>query len=423
VGPKKSQSGFKFLATMHRPHIEKFLATGALTLLVCRGICQSQPFQTPARTAPRAELASSGDPKRIAEHGQRAFAEGQYATAERDFQQLLKLGVRSASLFSNLGVVYLRTGRFDQAISAFLKAKALAPDVPGIRLNLGLAYFRKHQFKLAASNFGDVISSDPNNLQARYLKGICHFMMDDFHAAIAAFEPIQIAEQDDLEYLFMLGTSYGMLKRTDDSLRVFQRMVEAGGDTPHLHLLLGKAYLALNQLENAAVELKRATENASLPFAHYYLGVLNRQQGRLDLAATEFAQEIAIAPGNPSAYKDLAEIRLDQSDVQGAVQMLEKGVEHNPDAPDLLATLGRAYLQVPAEARAINVLKRAIALDPKSGNYHYQLGRAYLKAGRRAEAAAEMARARTLTNEAPPVGKMGALSKDQETDGVSDGPH
>src|SRR5207245_6355668 len=232
------------------------------------------------------------------------------------------------------------------------KAKALSPDVSGIRLNLGLGYFRKHQFKLAASNFGDVISSDPNNLQARYLKGICDFMMDDFHAAIAAFEPIQIAEQDDLEYLFMLGTSYGMLKRTDDSLRVFQRMIEAGGDTPHLHLLLGKAYLALSQLDNAAVELKRATENPSLPFAHYYLGVLNRQQGRLDLAATEFEKEIEIAPGNPSAYKDLAEIRLDQSDVQGAVQVLEKGVEHNPDAPDLLATLGRAYLQLPVEPRA-----------------------------------------------------------------------
>ena len=160
-GNRKPESGFKFLTAMDRPHIEKFLATGILTLLVCRGLCQSQPFQTPARTAPRAQQASSDDPKTIAEHGQRALAEGQYAAAEHDFQRLLKLGVRSASLYSNLGVVYLRTGRFDQAISAFLKAKALAPGVPGIRLNLGLAYFRKHQFKLAASNFGESFPPTP----------------------------------------------------------------------------------------------------------------------------------------------------------------------------------------------------------------------------------------------------------------------
>ena len=35
----------------------------------------------------------------------------------------------------------------------YLKAKALAPGVPGIRLNLGLAYFRKHEFKHAATLF------------------------------------------------------------------------------------------------------------------------------------------------------------------------------------------------------------------------------------------------------------------------------
>ena len=239
-------------------------------------------------------------------------------------------------------------------------------------------------------------------------------MLDDFPGAIAAFEPLQAVEQNDLEYLFMLGTSYGMVKRTDDSLRIFQRLVEAGGDTPHLHLLLGKAYLALGQRDKAAVELKRATESQDLPFAHYYLGVLNRQLGRLDLASAEFEKEIEIAPGNISAYKDLADIRLEQTNVQGAVAVLEKGIARNPDTPELLATLGRAYLQVPNEARAIVVLRRAVTLDPKSGSYHYQLGRAYLKAGRSAEANAEMAQARALSAQEP-EGKMGALSKDQTT--------
>jgi tetratricopeptide (TPR) repeat protein len=178
--------------------------------------------------------------------------------------------------------------------------------------------------------------------------------------------------------------------------------------------------LALGQHDKAAVELKRATESQSLPFAHYYLGVLNRQLGRLDLASAEFEKEIEIVPNNTSAYKDLAEIRLDQADVQSAVAVLEKGVARNPGTPELLATLGRAYLQVPNESRAIIVLRQAIALEPKSGSYHYQLGRAYFKAGRHAEASAEMARARILTNEVP-EGKVGALSR--ETEAVTDEPH
>ena len=129
------ESGLKFFTAICRRNMEKFLATGMLTLLVCQApLCQTQSSQTPTRPEPRAQQASRSDPKSIAEYGQRALAKGQYTAAERDFQQLLKLGVHSASLYSNLGVVYLRTGRFDQAIQAFLKAKALAPGVSGIRL-------------------------------------------------------------------------------------------------------------------------------------------------------------------------------------------------------------------------------------------------------------------------------------------------
>jgi tetratricopeptide (TPR) repeat protein len=393
---------WKAPAVLGRSWKEKLLPRLMFALVFCPGLLGLSP------------QVSHTDPKAIAEDGQRALAERRYADAERDFKQLLKLDNRSASVYSNLGVVYLRTGRLDLAIDALLKAKALAPGVPGIRLNLGLAYFRKNDFAVAATYFGEVLASDPSNRQARYLKGICNFMMDDFAAAIAAFEPLQAVEQNDLEYLFMLGTSYGMVKRTDDSVRVFQQLIEAGGDTPHLHLLLGKAYLALGQQDKAEVELKRANENAQLPFAHYYLGVLNRQQGRLDLASVEFEKEIDITPSNPSAYKELAEIRLEQSNVQGAVAILEKGVAANPDSPELLATLGRAYLEVPNQARAIIVLRKAIALDPKSGSYHYQLGRAYLKSGRHAEASAEMERARVLSTDASEA-KMRAFSKDQAT--------
>src|SRR5271165_2606937 len=123
--------------------------TSLASLVFAFLLCSSLPAQQSAHL----------DPKAIAEHGQHALATGEYAVAEHDFNQLLNLGVRSPSLYSNLGVVYLRTGRLDEAIRVLLKAKALAPGVPGVRLNLGLAYFRKREFKSAASYFGQVLAS------------------------------------------------------------------------------------------------------------------------------------------------------------------------------------------------------------------------------------------------------------------------
>lgn len=379
----------------------KLLATVISAILFCHTLLAQQ--------------AAHPDPKAIAEHGQRALAEGQYAAAERDFDQLLALGVRSASVYSNLGVVYLRTGRPDKAIRVLLKAKPLAPGVPGIRLNLGLAYFRKREFKLAAFYFGDVLASDPADLQARYLKGICQFMMDDFPAAIAAFEPIQDREQDDLEFLFMLGISYGMAKHTEDSRRIFERLVAAGGDTPHFHLLLGKGYLALNQLEPAEAELRRAAEGDSLPYAHYYLGVLCKQKGDIDQAISQWEKEILVFPENAWAYKELAETRLDRGEIPAAMAILLKGTARNPDSPDLLTVLARAYLHSSVPARAIPLLKRAMALDPASGRTHFLLARAYQASGHPQEAQAELTKARTLMKRNS-ESKMGALSRDRAED-------
>jgi tetratricopeptide (TPR) repeat protein len=186
--------------------------------------------------------------------------------------------------------------------------------------------------------------------------------------------------------------------------------------------LLGKAYLALGQNENAAEELKRAAASETVPFAHYYLGVLNRQLGHPESAATEFEKEIRIDPRNALAFKELAEIRLDQADPKSSIAILEEGIAHSHDVPELYATLGRAYLQVSNETKAISALKKAIAISPGVGSYHYQLGRAYLKAGRRTDALAEMERARILTAQAP-QGKMRAFSSEQETESITDGSH
>ena len=357
-----------------------------------------------------AQYARTQDTQALIEQGQKALAEKQYAAAEQDFTRLLQLGVRTAPVYSNLGVAYLRLGKFDRAIQMLQQAKKLAPNVAGIRLNLGLAYFREHEFKLASASFGEAISMDAENVQARYLKGTCDFMTDDFQNAVDALQPIMEKEQNDLEYLFMLGISYGMLKRDEESQRTFAQLVEAGGDTPHLHLLLGKAYLALDQLADADRELGLATKGDALPYAHYYRGILAQKQGKIDEAREQFLQEVALFPTNPWAYKELAAIKMDRNDNAGAIQLLERGVRNNPESAELCAQLGRAYLNSGETVRAVAILKKAIELDPKSGIYHYQLARAYWAEGRKTEAEAENQQARALVSGDSP-GKMEQFSR------------
>lgn len=358
----------------------------------------------------------SSSPKELFEHGQRSLSAGRYEDAERDFKRLLDMGLRSAPVYTNLGVVYMRTGKLESAIRVLKKAKDLAPGMSGVDLNLGLAYYREREFKLAVPYFDAVLSVDPASLQARYLKGTCHFMMDEFAAAVSELAPLQDRERNDLEYLFMLGISYGKLKRAEDARQAFVQLIQAGGDTPHLHLLLGKAYLALDDFSSAQTQLENAAAgNSRLPYSHYYLGVLYDKLGKLDAAAIQFRKETEISPNDPWAYEDFTRIKLSQGDPGSAISLLEIGVARNPAAPILLSALAKAYLEKAEPARAIPHLRRAIELEPGNGGYHYQLGLAYAQSGREKEAKAEMAKAREL-QAAVLKGQMELLSRDRVED-------
>jgi Flp pilus assembly protein TadD len=101
------------------------------------------------------------DAKEVFERGQHALEAGRYADAEREFGRLLQMGVRSAPVYSNLGVAYLRAGKRAAAIRMLKEAKKLAPAMTGIDLNLGLAYYEQREFKTAAPYFAAVLSADP----------------------------------------------------------------------------------------------------------------------------------------------------------------------------------------------------------------------------------------------------------------------
>ena len=98
-----------------------------------------------------AQSSEPTDPKDVFERGQRALAAGNYADAERDFDHLLQMGMRSAPVYTNLGVAYLRAGNFDGAIGMLKEAKKLAPAMTGIDLNLGLAYYKQRDSTVQAA--------------------------------------------------------------------------------------------------------------------------------------------------------------------------------------------------------------------------------------------------------------------------------
>src|ERR1035441_1827830 len=93
-------------------------------------------------------------PKEVFDAAVRALAAGDYETAERGFQSVLREQPRQIAALSNLGVIYSRTNRADKAIAVYRRALEVSPNDKAILLNLGLVYLDRKSTRLNSSHLG-----------------------------------------------------------------------------------------------------------------------------------------------------------------------------------------------------------------------------------------------------------------------------
>src|SRR6478609_1671737 len=104
-------------------------------------------------------LLSAAEPaKKIFDEAARALTAGDYQTAERGFQSVLREQPNHIAALSNLGVIYSHTSRADQAIAVYRRALKVSPDDKAILLNLGLVYLRQEAHSQALPFFERIVA-------------------------------------------------------------------------------------------------------------------------------------------------------------------------------------------------------------------------------------------------------------------------
>ena len=139
-------------------------------------------------------FAAQDPPDKTAEQllqdAQQKLLAGAWEAAEKGFREVLRRDPASVPAHANLGVVYMRTRRYREALDAFTQASRLAPEVAGIHLNLGLASLQLAEFKHAAGHFERAAELNPGDTRTRYLLGLSCYMADNYQGAIASLAPL-----------------------------------------------------------------------------------------------------------------------------------------------------------------------------------------------------------------------------------------
>jgi tetratricopeptide (TPR) repeat protein len=107
-----------------------------------------------------------GDFQVLAQIATTLSALGRFEEAEGYFQQALR-GVDDAVTHFNLGLLMARTGRLDQAVTAYQRALEREPTLSDARTNLATVFARQGRLDRAAQELQRVLALDPGNPLAR----------------------------------------------------------------------------------------------------------------------------------------------------------------------------------------------------------------------------------------------------------------
>jgi tetratricopeptide (TPR) repeat protein len=341
-------------------------------------------------------LWAAGPAKEVFDKAVRDLAAGDYASAERGFQAVLREEPRQIAALGNLGVIYSRTNRADQAITVYHRALQLSPDDKAILLNLGLVYLKQDAHARALPLFARVVAIDPHNLQARQLLAVCRAYTGQVEPAIHDLEALRAAAPRDENILFLLGFTYLKNHDSQKAEAIFQQMFEAAGPA-RTRFLVGRAnYEAtrFTQAEEAFLEVLRL--DPKFPGVHLELGKVYISLRRTDDAIRELGLALKENAGDPDASYFLGGLLVQQGRYTEGIPYLERAKEVKPDFWAPYFYLGKAKLRMERPAEAVVLLQRAVALNPDEASAFFDLSKALQACGREAEARRALLRVRDL---------------------------
>jgi tetratricopeptide (TPR) repeat protein len=327
----------------------------------------------------------------IFEKATAALAAQDYAGAERGFRVVLQAEPGNIGALGNLGVVYSRTHRYVQAVDAYGRALRIAPGDVQLETNLGLAYVKQERYAQALPIF-EKLAARPENSQARELVATCRLALGQFEPALAALEPLRSANPKNAGVLYMLGVVYMKLKRTPEAHAVWTQMMESVSPA-QANFLMGKAGYETGRFEEAVAYFRKTlAADPGFDGAHRELGKTLISL-RDDAGARKELHQAA--PDDSEAAYFLGALLAKAGDA-GAIPLLIKARDENPDSWGASYYLGRIYLEQGRTKEALEFLERAAKARPDEAAVQYQLGRALRKSGREAEARAAFARVKRL---------------------------
>jgi Flp pilus assembly protein TadD len=223
---------------------------------------------------------------------------------------------------NDLGVVYLKQNRLEDAAAAFSRAIKINPRFAYARLNLGITLNRQGKHAEAATLLETLYKENSalpgvreNYADALFDAGRLAECGKLLRAAIA--DPFT-TQKERAEMHYKLGRLLSHQEKTQEAVKELQRATELEPTAFNAHLLLGGNLLQLKRPAEAERSLLRAYElgGSEAGHAQLLLGQIYFSQQRYDLALRAFElylRDVPDAQNRAQVRETVAKLRASQT--------------------------------------------------------------------------------------------------------------
>jgi len=208
--------------------------------------------------------------------GELAYHQEKLTEARDHFMAALALEPRQLTILSGLGLIHLRLGDCEAAVTLLDRALAENPDHLTALNNRGNALLDLQRFEEALADYDRVLVFQPSLAQAHYNRGNALSRLERFDAALAAYDRTLLLHPAYAEAWHNRGNVLRALQRPNEALASYDRALALKPDTPDF---LNDKGLVLSEI------------------------------GRLKEAEEGFEKAIRLQPARPIFYAHLASIR------------------------------------------------------------------------------------------------------------------
>lgn len=175
-----------------------------------------------------------------------AYGSGEFERALELYRDAVQRHPEDAESWSNLGQVFVRLNRAEEAIPAFLRAIELNADRWAYHFNLGRAYGVLSRWPEAVTAYHRAQQLYPEDYAIAFNLGLSLRKKGDLEPAIEQFKKAIALDPGDAGFQLALAMTYDQLGRKADALTAYQKTLELEPEAPEVPQIRARITALLN---------------------------------------------------------------------------------------------------------------------------------------------------------------------------------